>query len=44
MEFIVRAVDVGSGNTKYVTGVVGSGLTPVPRTQQDYTVDFLVGC
>ncbi|WP_326533670.1 PRTRC system protein D [Pseudorhodoferax sp.] len=26
MEMIVRAVDVGSGNTKYVTGVVGSEI------------------
>ena len=26
MDMIVRAVDVGSGNTKYVTGVVGSDI------------------
>ena len=26
MEFIVRAVDVGSGNTKFVTGISGADI------------------
>jgi len=26
MEFIVRAVDVGSGNTKFVTGISGAEI------------------